>query len=74
MTTPRKGLQVLIVIPTTRKVNGRWTTGPVILVRKNKQRNGGGNTLAEFTNLEGDGVQHALDHIRDKGYENMGMK
>jgi hypothetical protein len=73
MSAPRKGLQVLVVIPTTRKVGNHWVTGPVKLIRRHKPRTGG-MTVGVFTNLDGEGVQRAQEFAAERGYEIVGMK
>jgi hypothetical protein len=68
-----RGYQVQIEMPVTRKVGGKWTTGPVRLVRKNKPAKGGA-TVAEFSNENGDGVQQAQDFVKQRGLTLVGMK
>lgn len=59
MTTPKRGVKVVI---TTNELE------PVKIIRKHRPRNGGGLTLAEFTNRDGRGVERAQEYIEEKGH------
>jgi hypothetical protein len=57
-----RGIQVKIIYPNNRQT-------PAKVVRVHKPRNGGGVTLAEFSNRDLRGVENAQDYIAEKGHK-----